>query len=126
MGYRTNFPISPAVLMNFDYSETPPRKYIRHPNGSSWPTPVSSSSLTRSSLSPPSLQCYEKDSDSIFKKPNTGDRSRILNEEHKRIILECVDEDPSIVLEQLLQRLEGLKASKMTLYRFMKTYATCH
>ncbi|KAI9321378.1 hypothetical protein BX666DRAFT_2023518 [Dichotomocladium elegans] len=42
---------------------------------------------------------YEKDPDSIFKKPNTGDRSRVLNEEHKRTVLECVDEDPSIALE---------------------------
>ncbi|KAL1927432.1 hypothetical protein VTP01DRAFT_3669 [Rhizomucor pusillus] len=54
---------------------------------------------------------------------NSG-RPRILNEEHKKVILECVDENPSIVLEQLMERLlqrsEGLKVSKTTLHRFVK------
>ncbi|KAL1933910.1 hypothetical protein VTP01DRAFT_8000 [Rhizomucor pusillus] len=67
---------------------------------------------------------YEKDPDSIFRKRKNSGRPRILNEEHTKLILECVDENPSIVLEQLMERLlqifEGLKVSKTTLYRFVK------
>ncbi|KAL1936649.1 hypothetical protein VTP01DRAFT_783 [Rhizomucor pusillus] len=67
---------------------------------------------------------YEKDPESIFKKRKNNDRPRILHEEHKKVILECVDENPSIVLEQLmeqlLQRFQGLKVSKATLHRFVK------
>ncbi|KAL1930821.1 hypothetical protein VTP01DRAFT_10983 [Rhizomucor pusillus] len=67
---------------------------------------------------------YEKDPDIIFKKRKNSGRPRILNEEHKKVILECVDENPSIVLEQLMERLLqifwGLKVSKTTLYRFVK------
>lgn len=67
---------------------------------------------------------YEKDPDGIFKKGKSSGRPRILNDKHKRIILEWVDENPSIVLEQLMeklrQRFEGIQMSKTTLYRFMK------
>lgn len=67
---------------------------------------------------------YEKDPDGIFKKDKSSGRPRILNDEHKRIILERVDENPSIVLEQLMeelrQRFEGVQMSKTTLYRFIK------
>ncbi|KAG1046675.1 hypothetical protein G6F43_010849 [Rhizopus delemar] len=67
---------------------------------------------------------YEKDPDGIFKKGKSSGRPRILNDEHKRIILEWVDENPSIILEQLMeklrQRFEGIQVSKTTLYRFMK------
>ncbi|KAL1926038.1 hypothetical protein VTP01DRAFT_7131 [Rhizomucor pusillus] len=69
---------------------------------------------------------YEKDPDSIFKKRKNSGRPRILNDEHKKVILECVDENPSIVLEQLmerlLQRFEGLKVSKTTLHRFVRKW----
>ncbi|KAL1934072.1 hypothetical protein VTP01DRAFT_6254, partial [Rhizomucor pusillus] len=68
---------------------------------------------------------YEDDPDSIFEKRENSGRPRILNEEHKKVILEYVDENPSVVLEQLmerlLQRFEGLKLSKTTLYPFVKT-----
>ncbi|KAL1934729.1 hypothetical protein VTP01DRAFT_6911 [Rhizomucor pusillus] len=51
-------------------------------------------------------------------------RPRILGEEHKRVILEYVDKNPSAVLEQLmerlLQRFEGLKVSKSTVYDFVR------
>ncbi|KAL1927114.1 hypothetical protein VTP01DRAFT_5077 [Rhizomucor pusillus] len=64
---------------------------------------------------------YEKDLDSIFKKRKSAGRPCILNEEHNKVILECVDENPSIVLEQLmerlLQRFEGVKVSRTTVYR---------
>ncbi|KAL1929281.1 hypothetical protein VTP01DRAFT_2340 [Rhizomucor pusillus] len=46
-------------------------------------------------------------------------------EEHKEVILEYVDENPSVVLEQLmvrlLQKFGGLKISKSTLYEFVRT-----
>lgn len=60
---------------------------------------------------------YEKDPDSIFKKrKSSGRRPRILCDEHKRVILEWVDENPSIALEQLMeilrQRFEGIRVSR--------------
>ncbi|KAL1934962.1 hypothetical protein VTP01DRAFT_4102 [Rhizomucor pusillus] len=59
---------------------------------------------------------YEVNPDSIFAKRKKNGRPRILGEEHKKVILEYVDENPSVVLEQLmerlLQRFKGLKASK--------------
>lgn len=66
---------------------------------------------------------YEKDPESIAKRKKTG-RSRILGEEHKKVILEYFDENPSIVLEQLmeqlLQRFQALKVSKSTMYNFVR------
>ncbi|KAL1930688.1 hypothetical protein VTP01DRAFT_10850 [Rhizomucor pusillus] len=68
---------------------------------------------------------YEADPDSIFKKPKKNGRPRILNEEHKKVLLEYVDENPAAVLEQLMERLsqtfEGLKVSKSTAYDFVRT-----
>ncbi|KAL1934234.1 hypothetical protein VTP01DRAFT_6416 [Rhizomucor pusillus] len=69
---------------------------------------------------------YEKDPDSIFeKRKKKKGRPRILNEEHKKVILEYVDENLSVVLEQLmerlLQRFEGLKLSKTTLFVYEDT-----
>ncbi|KAG1208848.1 hypothetical protein G6F69_006871 [Rhizopus microsporus] len=50
--------------------------------------------------------------------------SRILHEEHKQVILEYIDENPSAVLEQvmkrLLQRFQDLKVSKSTVYNFVR------
>ncbi|KAG1205051.1 hypothetical protein G6F69_009530 [Rhizopus microsporus] len=47
-------------------------------------------------------------------------RSRILRDEHKQVTLEYIDENPSVVLEQvmerLLQKFQDLKASKSTVY----------
>lgn len=35
---------------------------------------------------------YERKLDSIFERPRKTDRSRILKEEHKKVILERIDE----------------------------------
>ncbi|ORE12388.1 hypothetical protein BCV71DRAFT_240173 [Rhizopus microsporus] len=43
---------------------------------------------------------YEKDPDSIFQKRRKTGRPRILHEEHKSVILECIDENPSVVLDE--------------------------
>ncbi|KAL1936709.1 hypothetical protein VTP01DRAFT_843 [Rhizomucor pusillus] len=68
---------------------------------------------------------YELVPDSIFVKRKKNGRPRILGEEHKKVILEYVDENPSAVLEQLmerlLQRFEGLEVSKTTVYDFVRT-----
>ncbi|ORE10577.1 hypothetical protein BCV72DRAFT_254249 [Rhizopus microsporus var. microsporus] len=60
----------------------------------------------------------------FIKHKKTG-RSRILHEEHKQVILEYIDENPSAVLEQvmerLLQKLQDLKVSKSTVYNFVRT-----
>lgn len=47
---------------------------------------------------------YEKDSESTFKKRKINGRPCILYENHKKVILECVDESPWIVLEQLMEK----------------------
>ncbi|KAG1170375.1 hypothetical protein G6F70_001465 [Rhizopus microsporus] len=70
-------------------------------------------------------QMYKTDPDSIFIKHKKTGRPRILHEEHKQVILEYVDENPSVVLEQvmerLLQRFQDLKVSKSTVYNFVRT-----
>ncbi|CEG66435.1 hypothetical protein RMATCC62417_03020 [Rhizopus microsporus] len=52
-------------------------------------------------------------------------RSRILQEEHKQVVLEYIDENPSAALEQiaerLLQKFQDLKVSKSTVYNFVRT-----
>jgi hypothetical protein len=44
-------------------------------------------------------------SDNIFIKHKETGRSCILSEEHKQVILEYTDENPSIILEQVMERL---------------------
>ncbi|KAL4209699.1 hypothetical protein AB4K20DRAFT_1904675 [Rhizopus microsporus] len=70
-------------------------------------------------------QMYKTDPDSIFIKHKKTGRSRILHEEHKQVILEYIDENPSAVLEQvmerLLQKFQVLKVSKSTVYNFVRT-----
>lgn len=70
-------------------------------------------------------QMYKTDPDSIFIKHKKTGRSRILHEEHKQVILEYIDENPSAVLEQvmerLLQKFQDLKVSKSTVYNFVRT-----
>ncbi|CAO3687951.1 unnamed protein product [Rhizopus microsporus] len=67
-------------------------------------------------------QMYKADSDSIFIKHKKTGRSRILRDEHKQVILEYIDENPSAVLQQvmerLLQKFQDLKVSKSTVYNF--------
>ncbi|ORE08411.1 hypothetical protein BCV72DRAFT_248863 [Rhizopus microsporus var. microsporus] len=56
-------------------------------------------------------QMYKIDPASIFIKHKKIGRSRILHEEHKQVILEY----------RLLQKLQDLKASKSTVYNFVRT-----
>ncbi|KAG1258128.1 hypothetical protein G6F68_008938 [Rhizopus microsporus] len=71
-------------------------------------------------------QMYKTDPDSIFIKHKKTGRSRILHEEHKQVILEYIDENPSAVLEQvmerLLQKFQVLKVSKSTVYNFVRKW----
>ncbi|GAB5590838.1 hypothetical protein Unana1_05738 [Umbelopsis nana] len=66
---------------------------------------------------------YERDHDSIFEKHRKTGRPRLLHEEHKKVILECIDENPSVVLEQVMEELRhafpGLKVAKSTVYDFV-------
>ncbi|KAG1212532.1 hypothetical protein G6F69_003639 [Rhizopus microsporus] len=48
---------------------------------------------------------YKTDPDSIFIKHKKTGRPRILRDEHKQVILEYIDENPSAVLEQVMERL---------------------
>ncbi|ORE02544.1 hypothetical protein BCV72DRAFT_317592 [Rhizopus microsporus var. microsporus] len=67
-------------------------------------------------------QMYKTDPDSVFIKHKKTGRSRILQEEHKQVVLEYIDENPSAVLEQVIERLlqnfQDLKVSKSTVYNF--------
>ncbi|ORE03792.1 hypothetical protein BCV72DRAFT_307907 [Rhizopus microsporus var. microsporus] len=69
---------------------------------------------------------YEKDPESIFEKRRMGGRPRILYEKHKNIILRCIDENASIVLDELMKELKHifieLKVSKTTLFDFAKQH----
>ncbi|KAL4213006.1 hypothetical protein AB4K20DRAFT_1884457 [Rhizopus microsporus] len=71
-------------------------------------------------------QMYKTDPDSIFIKHKKTGRPRILHEEHKQVILEYIDENPSAVLEQvmerLLQKFQYLKVSKSTVYNFVRKW----
>ncbi|CEI96749.1 hypothetical protein RMCBS344292_10903 [Rhizopus microsporus] len=73
---------------------------------------------------------YKTDPDSIFIKHKKTGRPRIFRDEHKQVILEYIDENPSAVLEQvmerLLQKFQDLKVSKSTVYNFVRTECTCH
>lgn len=67
---------------------------------------------------------YEKDPESIFKKRKANGCPHIIYEEHKKVILKCVDENPSIILEQLMnqlfQRFQRHKVSKARFHPFTK------
>ncbi|KAG1490465.1 hypothetical protein G6F45_010876 [Rhizopus arrhizus] len=69
---------------------------------------------------------YEKDSESIFEKRRMGGRPPILHEKHKNIILGCIDENPSIILDELMKKLKHifieLKVLKTTLFDFVKQH----
>ncbi|KAG1224614.1 hypothetical protein G6F67_009479 [Rhizopus microsporus] len=71
-------------------------------------------------------QMYKTDPDSIFIKHKKTGRPRILHEEHKQAILEYIDENPSVVLKQvmerLLQRFQDLKVSKSTVYNSVRKW----
>ncbi|KAG0758535.1 hypothetical protein G6F62_006361 [Rhizopus arrhizus] len=69
---------------------------------------------------------YEKDPDNIFEKRKKMGRPRILQEEHKSVILECIDDNPSVVLDEVMKKLKQifteLKVSKSTLFDFVKKH----
>jgi transposase len=69
---------------------------------------------------------YERDPDSIFEKCRKTGRPRLLNEEHKKVILDCIDKNPSAVLEQVMEQLRqvftGLKVSKSTVHDFVRNH----
>ena len=50
-------------------------------------------------------QMYKTDSGYIFIKHLKTGRSRILHQEYKQVILEYIDENSSVVLEQVMERL---------------------
>ncbi|CEG75259.1 hypothetical protein RMATCC62417_10332 [Rhizopus microsporus] len=67
---------------------------------------------------------YEKDPDSVFEKRRKTSRPHILQEEHRSAILACIDENPSVVLDEVMKKLKQifteLKVSKTTLFDFVK------
>ncbi|CEG80640.1 hypothetical protein RMATCC62417_14943 [Rhizopus microsporus] len=66
---------------------------------------------------------YKTDPYSVFTKCKKTGRSHILHEEYKQMALERIDENPSAVLEQvmerLLQKFQDRKVSKSTIYNFV-------
>lgn len=72
------------------------------------------------------MKQYKRDSDSIFEKSRKTSRPRLLNEDHKKVILACIDENPSTVLEQLMEQLKqiftGIKVSKSTVHDFVRMH----
>ncbi|KAG0942018.1 hypothetical protein G6F32_008199 [Rhizopus arrhizus] len=66
---------------------------------------------------------YYENPESIFEKKKKSGRRRILGEEHKQLILNYIDENPSAVLtevvESLLQCFVNLNVSRTTVYNFM-------
>ncbi|CEG71153.1 hypothetical protein RMATCC62417_06936 [Rhizopus microsporus] len=70
---------------------------------------------------------YEMGEDVFKRKEGSGrpqDRPAILNEEHQKYLLDLVDDNPSLVLDQMMESLtsqfEGLEISKTSLYNFVK------
>lgn len=55
---------------------------------------------------------YKRNPDSIFKKWKKTDRPRILNEEHKQVILKRSDENLSVVLDDVTKRLRQVFTEK--------------
>ncbi|KAL0086083.1 hypothetical protein F4703DRAFT_1928519 [Phycomyces blakesleeanus] len=69
---------------------------------------------------------YETDPDWIFEKRRKTGRLCILHEEHKNAIIECIDGNPSVVLDELMKKLKQtfteLKVSKTTFFDFVKQH----
>ena len=68
---------------------------------------------------------YYENPESIFEKKKKSGRRRILGEEHKQLILNYIDENPSTVVtevaESLTQNFADLNVSSSTIYNFMTT-----
>ncbi|ORE12625.1 hypothetical protein BCV71DRAFT_280559 [Rhizopus microsporus] len=66
---------------------------------------------------------YEMGEDVLKEKKEAG-RPAILNEEHQKYLLDLVDDNPFLVLDQMMESLtsqfEGLEISKTSLYNFVK------
>ncbi|EIE91731.1 hypothetical protein G6F46_006086 [Rhizopus delemar] len=71
-------------------------------------------------------EAHGTDPDSIFEKRRKTGRPRILHEDHKNAILECIDNNPSAVLDEVMKKLKQifseLKVSKTTLFDFVKQH----
>ncbi|KAG1177328.1 hypothetical protein G6F70_006361 [Rhizopus microsporus] len=69
---------------------------------------------------------YERDPDSIFQKRRKTGHPRILHEDHKTVILECINENPSVILDEVMKKLKQifteLRVSKSTLFDFVKEH----
>ncbi|ORE04358.1 hypothetical protein BCV72DRAFT_313114 [Rhizopus microsporus var. microsporus] len=69
---------------------------------------------------------YEKDPDSIFQNRRKTSHPCILHEDYKSVILEYIDENPSVVLDEVMKKLKQifteLKVSKSTLFDFVKEH----
>ncbi|CEI95444.1 hypothetical protein RMCBS344292_09630 [Rhizopus microsporus] len=55
---------------------------------------------------------YEKNPDSIFEKRRKTGHPRVLHDGHKSIILECIEENPSIALDELIEKTLQLVSQK--------------
>ncbi|KAF7730168.1 hypothetical protein EC973_002776 [Apophysomyces ossiformis] len=66
---------------------------------------------------------YEKDPDSILEKWQKTSRPCLLNQEHKKVILGCINESPSTILEQVMEQLKQnfteIEVSMSTLHEFI-------
>lgn len=65
----------------------------------------------------------------MFSKEKKGsgrpeDRPAILNEDHRKHLIELIDDNPSLVLDEMMEsltsRFEDLEISKTALYNFVK------
>ncbi|OAD72228.1 Homeodomain-like DNA binding domain-containing transcription factor [Phycomyces blakesleeanus NRRL 1555(-)] len=68
---------------------------------------------------------YYKDPENIFEKKKKSGRRRTLGEEHKKFLLNYIDDNPSgvvtEVVENLKQNFVDLSVSRSTVYNFMTT-----
>ncbi|CEG84661.1 hypothetical protein RMATCC62417_18430 [Rhizopus microsporus] len=82
-------------------------------------------------IPPSTVQGWKKkfeDGDDVFTRKEGSDRPRgrsaILKEEHQKHLIELIDENPSLVLDQMMESLtsqfENLKVSRTLLYDFIK------
>lgn len=66
---------------------------------------------------------YKEDPDSFFIPKERGIH-KILNEEHKKFLINLFDDNPSTVIEQavdsLTKQFEGLEIAKSTVHNFIK------
>ena len=61
------------------------------------------------------VEQYEKDPNCIFEKQRKTNRPGILNEKHKKVILVCIDTNPSVVLNDTIENLRHRFYEKLCL-----------